>query len=267
MKVVQFLDSDRDIDGEAASVATWSVRKNGSLPTDTQYILYTVNERHFNNPIVNAVFDVIARPPYDEEWLNNIDWEGQFNYKPPKDNYNKEYRVRGKFWGKFLSFLNTPCDNSFVMHIDWDIICRASLLGSLPPHGKAWSAYCVRELCTNGFMVKSQKFDDLGIGNVMKEPLSDPELYERMHKIIPSADEIGTTWYRQQYGDDTLHKLRRVYCGNVAGYINNDIPLSDNNDRILHYVLKTKPWQGFVSKDNPYVKLWWDVHDEMIRSI
>ena len=59
MKVVQFLDSDRDIDGEAASVATWSIRKNGSLPTDTQYILYTVNERHFNNPIVNAVFDVI----------------------------------------------------------------------------------------------------------------------------------------------------------------------------------------------------------------
>ena len=266
MKVVQFLDSEHDIDGEATATSIWSVRKNGSLPTDTQYILYTVNERHFNNPIITSVYDVVARPPYDEEWFNNLDLNS-YGWTPQHTEYSREYRSRHKFWGKFLSFLKTPCEGSYVMHLDWDIICQASLLGALPPHNRSWSCHCAARYCTNGFLVKSQKFDDAGIPDIMMEPLNDPEIYARIQKILPSADEIGTTWYRKQYGDGDLFRLRRTYCGDVERYIRENIPLEENHDRILHYVNKTKPWQGFVPKDNPYVKLWWDVHDDMMRSI
>ena len=266
MKVVQFLDSEHNIDGEATATAIWSVRKNGSLPTDTVYILYTVNDCHFNNPIINKVYDMVVRPPYDEEWLDSLDLNN-YGRKPRKDTYFDEYRVRRKFWGKFLSFLKTPCDDSFVMHLDWDVICQSSLIGALPPRGKSWSCYCAGKYCTNGLLVKSQKFDDDDITSIMMEPLYDKELYEKVQKILPSADEIGTTWYREQYGDATLSKLSKKYCGNAETYIRNNIPINQNNDRIIHYVNKTKPWQGFVPKDNPYVKLWWDYHDDMLRSI
>lgn len=266
MKVIQFLDSERDIDGEATATSVWSVRKNGSLPSDTQYILYTVNERHFNNPIINKVYDIVTRPPYDETWFNNIDLNN-YGWKPEQNDYCKEYRVRHKFWGKFLSFLNTPCDNSFVMHLDWDVICQSSLIGSLPPKGKAWSCYCVGRYCTNGFLVKSQKFDDGKIADIMMEPLYDSELYAQVQKLLPSADEIGTTWYREKCGDSTMFPLRKVYCGDVERYIRDNLPFDQNTDRILHYINKTKPWQGFYPKDNPYMKLWWDYHDDMMRSI
>lgn len=266
MKIIQFLDSEHDIDAEATATSIWSVRKNGSMPTDTQYILYTVNEKHFNNPIVNKVYDIIARPPYDEEWLNSFDLNNLG--RPLRDDaYFKEYRSRYKFWGKFLAFLKTPCDGSYVMHLDWDILCRSSLLGALPPKGKFWTCYCTNKWCTNGLLTKSPEFDESGIGDIMTEPLTDPELYSKIYESIPSADEIGTTWYRQTHGDSTLFRLRQPYFGNVEYYIRNNIPLDNNTDRILHYVNKTKPWQGFIPKDNPYVKLWWDVHDDMIKSI
>ena len=42
MKVVQFLDSEHDIDAEATATSIWSVQKNGSLPTDTQYFLWII---------------------------------------------------------------------------------------------------------------------------------------------------------------------------------------------------------------------------------
>lgn len=266
MKVVQFLDSEHDIAGEATATSIWSVMKNGSLPTDTEYILYTVNERHLTSPLLNRVYDMVVRPPYDEDWLNSLDLNS-YGWAPKNDAYCDEYRVRRKFWGKFLAFLQTPCDDSFVMHLDWDVICQGSLIGALPPHWKSWSCYCAGKYCTNGFLVKSQKFDDDGLASIMMEPLLNKEVYEQVQKIIPSADEIGTTWYREQYGDSTLTCLSKRYCGNVEAYIQNDIPISQTNDRILHYVNKTKPWQDFYPKDNPYMKLWWDYHDDMMSSV
>ena len=266
MKVVQFLDSKHDIDGEAIATSAWSVRKKGSLPTNTQYILYTVNECHFNNPVINAVYDIVTRPPYDEKWLADLNLNS-FGLMPEQDAYCKEYRTRRKFWGKFLSFLNTPCDDDFVIHLDWDTICNGSLIGSLPPDDKAWSCYCGKRYCTNSFLVKSQNFDDAGIADIMMEPLYNPEIYSAVQQIFPSVDEIGTTWYRMKCGDSTLFPLRGTYCGDVENYIRNKIPFEQHNDRILHYINKTKPWQEFLPKDNPYAKLWWECHDKMLHSL
>ncbi len=267
MKVVQFLDKSDETSVGAIATSIWSVQRNGNLPTTTEYILYTTDEKNKDSILLKELYDRIEAPPMTSSDLDGSDIEG-FVPGSGSDEYGKIYRTQHVFWNKMLSFLKTPCDGDAVLALDWDALCLRNISGCIPGRPKVFACCRYGEYnLGGGFLVKNPKFDEDNIADIIMEPLYDREKYEKAYKLHVSGDEVGLTWYLLNHGTSAISQLAYSYGYSAYYAIRNNIDIAGAGVRILHYGYKSKPWQGYVDNDHPNVKIWWDTRAQMFKEL